>query len=234
MSAVILFAAAFLSVEIFRIIFIIIAFLLIIGLVLLFTGFFIINKMIVNDKETKCMPDKTGFDNLLISIALRFFMPFILFVSSIFNYEKEDIRRVYIKANNEYVLSRRKKVSPKKLLVILPHCLQSSKCRYRIREGLNDCHQCGTCSLGQIKKLVGKNGIVVGLATGGTSARKTIKDLKPELVIAVACERDLSSGIMDVNRLPVYGILNTRPNGPCKDTFVNVEEIESMVKHFTK
>jgi hypothetical protein len=81
--------------------------------------------------------------------------------------------------------------------------------------------------------LVEKYSVNVGLATGGTAARKSIIDLKPEFVIAVACERDLTSGIMDVNRLPVYGILNERPNGPCKDTLVDTEQLETMIKHFT-
>ena len=160
-------------------------------------------------------------------------MPFVS-VSNIFNYRKEEIRRVYIKANNGYVLSHGKKVLPEKLLVILPHCLQWSECNYRIREGLNECRECLRCDLGKIKELIKKHGVIVTLATGGTSARKAVKDLKPHFVIAVACERDLSSGIMDVRGLPVYGILNRRPNGPCKDTFVDTEEIENMIKYFTK
>jgi len=37
---------------------------------------------------------------------------------------------------------------------------------------------------------------------------------------------------MDVKGLPVYGILNKRPNGPCKDTFVDVIELEKAIEHF--
>ena len=54
-------------------------------------------------------------------------------------------------------------------------------------------------------------------------------DTKPQMVIAVACER-LSSGIMDVKGLPVWH-LNQRPNGPCKDTFVDIVELEKMIRH---
>ena len=70
------------------------------------------------------------------------------------------------------------------------------------------------CSLGRLRNWQKKHGVMVTLATGGTSARKAVRDLKPGLVVAVACERDLSSGIMDVRGLPVYGIINERPNGP--------------------
>lgn len=159
-------------------------------------------------------------------------MPILLAFSSIFHFKKDEIRRVYIQANNEYIMGKR--VKPEKILVILPHCIQSSKCRIRIRNGLDDCQQCGCCNISQIRQLANTLGVQVALATGGTAARKMILDLRPEFVIAVACERDLSSGIMDVKGLPVYGILNKRPNGPCKDTFVDLNDLEEMIKHFTQ
>jgi len=231
LSAAILIAAAFFNAEVFRIIFISVAFLLIVFLLFLLAGFIIVNRSFAKNEKK---PGEGFVGYLSVTIALRLFMPFLLSVSNIFNYRKEEIRRVYIKANNGYVLSHGKKVLPEKLLVILPHCLQWSECSYRIREGLNECRECLRCDLGKIKELIKKHGVIVTLATGGTSARKAVKDLKPHFVIAVACERDLSSGIMDVRGLPVYGILNRRPNGPCKDTFVDTEEIENMIKYFTK
>lgn len=234
LSAVILVTAAFFSAEVFRMVFIVIAFFLILVLILFLTGFITISNILKKDELNSIQRNKVcNSRSFVISIALRLFMPFLLFISSSFNYRKEEIRRIYIKANNKYVLSLGKKVSPDRLLIVLPHCLQSSKCCHRMREGLNDCHQCGLCNLGMIKEQIQNHGVRVQLATGGTSARKAIIDLKPELVIAVACERDLSSGIMDVRGVPVYGILNKRPNGPCKDTFVNTSEIETAIKYFT-
>ncbi|MGI6553284.1 MAG: DUF116 domain-containing protein [Bacillota bacterium] len=46
----------------------------------------------------------------------------------------------------------------------------------------------------------------------------------------MACERDLTSGIQDVNPLPVMGVLNTRPNGPCHNTDVDVVEVEMSIR----
>jgi hypothetical protein len=49
-------------------------------------------------------------------------------------------------------------------------------------------------------------------------------------VIGVACERDLLSGIRDVrHKLSVLGIANTRPNGPCRDTQINLAELEATL-----
>ncbi|NLX78103.1 MAG: DUF116 domain-containing protein [Clostridiaceae bacterium] len=230
LTAVTVIAAVFFSVEFYRAVFFIIAILLVLFLLFLLAGFIIISRSSGKNEATTYRPGFSG--SLLTPVAFRFFMPVLLFASDVFNYRKEEIRRVYIKANNDYVLSLGKKVPPEKLLVILPHCLQWSECGYRMREGLNECRQCNRCSLGKIKELAKKHGVMVTLATGGTSARKAVRDLKPGLVVAVACERDLSSGIMDVRGLPVYGIINERPNGPCRDTLVDAGELEKVLRYF--
>ena len=48
-------------------------------------------------------------------------------------------------------------------------------------------------------------------------------------MIAIACERDLSSGIQDSNPLPVMGVLNRRPYGPCHDTKVDLNRVEDAL-----
>ena len=55
---------------------------------------------------------------------------------------------------------------------------------------------------------------------------------KPRCIIAVACERDLTSGIQDSYPLPVFGILNERPNGPCLDTLVPLDRLEEAIRLF--
>ena len=52
------------------------------------------------------------------------------------------------------------------------------------------------------------------------------------MIVAVACDRDLTSGIQDIYPLPVYGILNKRQNGPCYDTDVDLEKVEEGVINF--
>jgi hypothetical protein len=63
------------------------------------------------------------------------------------------------------------------------------------------------------------------VATGGTLARQIVYTTKPQAVLAIACERDLMSGIQDVYPLPAVGVLNIRPNGPCFNTHVDVEAV---------
>ena len=60
------------------------------------------------------------------------------------------------------------------------------------------------------------------------------KGKKPKAIIAVACERDLTSGIQDVFPLPGIGVLNERPFGPCFNTRVDISKVEDTIKYFLK
>ena len=77
-----------------------------------------------------------------------------------------------------------------------------------------------------------KYGIHLAVATGGTLARQVVKAIRPKAIVAVACERDLTSGIQDVFPLPVLGVLNERPNGPCFNTRVDIAKVEEAIKIF--
>jgi hypothetical protein len=74
-------------------------------------------------------------------------------------------------------------------------------------------------------------GFVLSVAEGGTEARKKIAEIRPGLIIAIACERDLLTGFIDVNpHIPVIGFPNVRPCGPCKNTEVDLSRIEAAVR----
>jgi uncharacterized protein len=45
----------------------------------------------------------------------------------------------------------------------------------------------------------------------------------------VACERDLTAGIKDCYPLPVIGIFNERPHGPCFNTLVETAKVEQAL-----
>lgn len=63
------------------------------------------------------------------------------------------------------------------------------------------------------------------VATSGTLARQIVIKTSRKLALAIACERDLMSGIQDVYPLPAVGVLNIRPNGPCFNTHVDMAEV---------
>ncbi|MDD4857793.1 MAG: DUF116 domain-containing protein [Candidatus Krumholzibacteria bacterium] len=77
--------------------------------------------------------------------------------------------------------------------------------------------------------------VVLHTAPGGTEARRIIRAINPSAIVAVACERDLVTGIHDVApKIPVIGIPNTRPLGPCKDTSLDIEKFRSALLFFCK
>jgi hypothetical protein len=146
--------------------------------------------------------------------------------------KKESWQESFLNFNNEIVLSQARDISHKNILLLLPHCLQNSECKIRITGDINECALCGKCDIAEIKKMAHKYNVKAAVATGGSLARKLIKDHAPNVIVAVACHRDLTDGVRDAWKVPVYGVLNERPNGPCFDTTVSIKTIEFAIKKF--
>lgn len=168
----------------------------------------------------------------LRGILVKYLLPVITVVGKVFGIPKDDIRRSFIEINNELVRSSSFKVPPRRILILMPHCIQRDICPYRITVAVNNCRQCGKCDFNELTRIADRLGIEMTVATGGTLARKVVVETKPELIIGVACERDLSSGIVDTYPIPVIGILIDRPEGPCVNTRVNVDMVNSTLETF--
>jgi len=162
-------------------------------------------------------------------VVIKFLLPVIEFVGRVIGLDKDNIRQSFIAMNNSLVTSQRMKVRPDRILVLLPHCIQLSDCEIKVTGDIHKCLQCGRCSIKGLVDVGYKYNIDISVATGGTLARKVIVEKRPKLVIAVACERDLTSGIKDCYPLPVIGILNERPFGPCFNTVVDVSKIDAAL-----
>jgi len=39
---------------------------------------------------------------------------------------------------------------------------------------------------------------------------------------------------MDIKKLPILAVINKRPEGPCVNTHVNLDEVEKAINHFIK
>jgi uncharacterized protein len=165
-------------------------------------------------------------------VTVTLFLPLMILLGKLLGISKDRIRSSFIKVNNELVAADNGQYAPRELLLLMPHCLQSSKCAIRLTYDINNCKRCGTCPLTGLLALSDKYGIALAIATGGTIARRIVVQKRPKLILAVACERDLASGIQDTYPLPVYGILNQRPHGPCLDTRVILDDLETAIRKF--
>lgn len=157
------------------------------------------------------------------------FYPIIhkLFDSESIYYQK--FSRLLIAYNNNIRKKQIAKYDRKDILILLPHCLQNADCPYKVTSDIDNCHDCGKCLIQDFKAIQAEYGIKVRIATGGTLARKIIKDIRPKIILAVACHRDLTEGIKDIDKIPVIGILNSRPNGPCYNTSCDIKEIKTII-----
>lgn len=170
------------------------------------------------------------FTKFMRGVVIRFLLPLIEQIGRICGISKDTIRQSFVAMNNSLVTSQRLKIKPDRILILLPHCLQLSDCEIKVTGEINKCMRCGRCDIMGLAELAKRYQVDISVATGGTLARKVIIEKRPKLVLAVACERDLTSGIKDCYPLPVIGVLNDRPFGPCFNTRVDVEKIDEALR----
>lgn len=139
-------------------------------------------------------------------------LPFAMRVAGTLGISKDRLRHSFIRASNT-LAGPVGNGGP--VLVLFPRCLRSD-----IRAAA--------------KRICAEfPGVVLHTVPGGTEARKIISDISPGAIVAVACERDLLIGIQDVApRIPVIGIPNSRPEGPCADTVIDTDELRRALRFF--
>jgi uncharacterized protein len=105
-------------------------------------------------------------------------------------------------------LRRLKEVKP---LVLLPRCLSAETVR-------------------DIKTAAAEWDSPVVVVATNRLAREKVREFRPNALLAVACERDLVSGLYDFgHKLPILVLANERPFGPCLKSTVNAEQIRKAL-----
>ena len=165
-------------------------------------------------------------------LANRLFLPCMELLARLIGVSAAEVRRSFIKVNNELAQTTGACYEPERILLLLPHCLQRADCEIRLTNTVDACKRCGRCPIVGLLALRDHYGVRLAIATGGSIARRIVVETHPRLIIAVACERDLTSGIQDTHPLPVYGILNHRPEGPCHNTQVALRLVEEALRSF--
>ncbi|MFL5402091.1 MAG: DUF116 domain-containing protein [Gemmatimonadales bacterium] len=124
------------------------------------------------------------------------------------------VENAAVKVYNSFAVMRGRKVDQGELLLLIPRCLSKM-------------------TLDGVLGIAGKYGVPVFVATRGQLARRVIRERRPRAVVAVACERDMVSGLHDVaGKIPVLGLTMTLPSGPCKDASVDLTQLERWVRAY--
>lgn len=166
----------------------------------------------------------------LRGIVIEVLFPIMIVLGRLLGISKEKVQQSFVEVNNLLVKAKCRDAKPKRILLLMPHCLQFNDCAIKITTDAYKCQACGKCKIKDLVMLANKHDVHLSVATGGTLARRRVAEAKPEAIIAVACERDLTSGIQDAYPLPVIGVLNDRPFGPCFNTSVDISKVAEALE----
>lgn len=176
----------------------------------------------------------TPWQENVARLVNEWLFPVALLAGKLLRVDRDSILRSFIAVNNYLVRSKQVNLPGQKVMILAPHCLQHAECPHKITIDVANCKQCGKCKIGELKKLADQYDCKLRVVTGGTLARQAIKEQRPGAVIAIACERDLSLGIQDISIIPVLGILNYRPHGPCLNTDVDMIRVNNAMEFFSQ
>ena len=139
-------------------------------------------------------------------------LPKSVWLGKKFGISRDRVSNSFIKVHNCVLKASPDRLSAERLLVLLPRCLERA-------------------TRSQILDRLGDTNAKTVTASGGEEARKAIQEHRPTVILAIACERDLISGLKDVaERIPVLAIPNKRPQGPCKNTQLPIEELDAALR----
>lgn len=124
------------------------------------------------------------------------------------------VENAAVKTYDQFASQRRRRVGAGELLLLIPRCLSRS-------------------ALDGVLGVAGRYDVPVFVATRGQLARRVIRERRPRAVVAVACERDMVTGLRDVaGKVPVLGLTMTLPAGPCKDASLDLERLEHWIRTY--
>jgi hypothetical protein len=146
----------------------------------------------------------------------------------------EVIDKKFVSLNNMMTRLRKKKCPPEGLLLLFPHCIQNSNCKQNIKHEINECIRCGKCKVKDLVELSEEYGISIAVASGGRIALKRVMAKEVQGVVAIACEKELRTGLMAAMPKAIYAVPNQRPYGYCVDTDVYMDDVLKAIKFFVK
>ena len=141
--------------------------------------------------------------------------PLIRFLGRVLAIPSLRVEQSFLCMHNRMVRVYGKSAPPDRLLVLLPHCLERG-----VRKKLNQEIETYPC--------------IVRVVGGGTQARAVVAEVEPPAILAVACERDLVSGVVELcGRIPmILAVPNIQSRGPCKSTDIHMDQFRNALRYF--
>lgn len=179
------------------------------GLFIAITGFLFVALAATSSSERNLIPLKRSVGPLLDLVFSRAFR-----LGTLAGISRDRMGHSFVLVSNSVARAMKPAGRQEKLLILLPRCLAKEE-------------------LVAINALKEKYPLEIHTVSGGELARKKVRELRPTAVIGVACERDLVSGIRDVSqKISVIGIPNQRPEGPCRNTRIDMSELTRAIEFY--
>lgn len=157
---------------------------------------------------------RLAFSPTRIRILFEITFNGVFYLAKLLGISRDRVSHSFVMVSNNLSRALKPRGRKEKLLLLLPRCL--TKEQLKEINGLKEIYP-----------------ISIYTVSGGELARKKVKEIEPTAVIGVACERDLVSGIRDVGtKFSVIGIPNRRPEGPCKNTHIDMAELIDTIEFF--
>ena len=158
---------------------------------------------------------RRGFATRYLSRWLIMQMPFLVLAARPFGVSRDRLASSCVRITNALARLQIAPESGKRPLILLPRCLDGRTVR-RVRE------------------IAEPFGCPVEVMATNRQTRAKVLEYRPTTVLAVACERDLVSGLYHfAHTMPILVIPNQRPEGPCIRTTIDVDRLERFLRELT-
>jgi hypothetical protein len=139
-------------------------------------------------------------------------VPFLAFCAKPFGLSRDRIGSSCIALTNVLAGLRMKSRETLRPMLLLPRCLAPEVVR-------------------EAREIAAQWGCPTAVAANNAIARERIREHRPNALLAVACERDLVSGLFDFgHKLPIFVLPNQRPHGPCLRATIDMERLRETLR----
>ena len=119
-------------------------------------------------------------------------------------------------------------------LVLLPHCIQLSRCKAEIFQDLKNCYECNLCPVEDVLHGTLQLRWEARITNRSYKAYREAWEYRPDLIVAVSCTDRLLKGLMKISDIPAYVVPLSLPHGMCVDTQFNVPHLLSAMDNLAE
>ena len=92
----------------------------------------------------------------LRGIVIEVLFPIMIVLGKLLGISKEKVQQSFVEVNNLLVKAKCGESKPKRILLLMPHCLQFNDCAIKVTSDASKCQACGKCKIKDLVELAQK------------------------------------------------------------------------------